>query len=408
MKKNDIKPGRRKFLSNTFLGLTAFGFSGISNTRFKWEKAISDLNPSKSKIIYRKLGKTDIEMPIVSMGVMNAFFPELIKKSYEIGMRHFDTAANYGDGSSEEGLGEAIKDLNARNNVIISTKAMYGTLRRGLTQNEMKDRFLEIFDGSLKRLQTNYVDILYLHDCTTGEDVKNPGIIEAFEILKKEKKIRYAGVSTHRGSTDVINEVIKFGYHNVIEVALNFTYADYNELIESIKTAYQNGIGIVAMKTQGGGRWWVEINPKKWDIKDINQTAALKWVLKNESITTAIPGYTNYDQMNENFSVAFDLEYTPAEKEFLVKQKALLGMNFCRQCEQCLHTCPKGVHIPTLMRTHMYAAQYCNFFQARNVYNELPDGKNLISCQSCDSCIAKCPRSFNIADRIKELKLIYS
>jgi uncharacterized protein len=407
LKNNNITSSRREFLSSAILGLTSAGVLDLSDKIGLNKEKQKNIFEPKKKTIYRKLGKTDIKIPIVSMGVMNAFVVELVQKSYESGIRLFDTAANYGNGKSEEALGEAIKQLGVRNKVIIATKGLYGNLRRGLDSKQLKERFLDIFNGSLKRLQMKYVDILYLHDCTKAEDVNNQGILEAFTLLKKQKKIRYAGVTSHQGTPQVLDEVCKLGFHDVVEIAFNFTLADYKDLHEAIKKTYEKGIGIVAMKTQGGGQWWREIRPNEWDIKDINQTAALKWVLNNKYITTAIPGFTNYDQLSENFSVASDLEYTDKEKEFLSNRKIDLGMTFCRQCSYCVNTCPYGVDIPSLMRTHMYAAQYNNFYQARDTFMGIPRDQSLIICNNCQTCNAKCKTSMDIAGRIEELKLIY-
>ena len=135
--------------------------------------------------------------------------------------------------------------------------------------------------------------------------------------------------------------------------------------------------------------------------------AALKWVLRNESITTAIPGYTTYEHMQENFSVAHDLEYSDEEKKLLSDNEVTVGMGFCRQCEVCMDSCPKKVEIPTLMRTHMYAAQYSNFHHARATLDEIPADNGLSACASCARCGARCAHSVDIPGRIEELKLLY-
>jgi uncharacterized protein len=395
---------RREFITRSVTGIGSLGLINLINNPV----IAANLQEKTDKIIYRKLGKTDIEIPVVSMGVMNAFFPELIKKSYEVGMRLFDTAANYGDGKSETGLAKAIKELNVRKNVIIATKALYADLRRGLNQKQTKERFLEIFKGSLKRLEMKYVDILYLHDCNNADDVNNPGVLEAMKQLKKEKKIRYAGISSHRGTPEVLNAAVKLGFHDVAEISYNFAYAGFTELNDAIKKAGESGIGLIAMKTQGGGGWWRDMNKYQKIKGELNQTAALKWVLNNKYITSAIPGYTNYDQLNENFSVASNLEYNDEEKSFLEKQKPDMGMNFCRQCSVCVSSCPHKSDIPTLMRTHMYAAQYRNFYHAKATLNGIPSEYGLNACKQCSECSAKCPNSFDISGRINELKTIYA
>jgi predicted aldo/keto reductase-like oxidoreductase len=165
------------------------------------------------------------------------------------------------------------------------------------------------------------------------------------------------------------------------------------------------------MKTLCAQYWYREHVPSdklSYYKGKIMHTAVLKWALRNDFIATAIPGYTTFQQMEEDFSVAYDLEYTPEEKRFLKDRVVKLSLGYCRQCQQCLSTCPKGVDIPTLMRTHMYAACYTNFYQARDTLDEIPRGIGLDACASCETCRANCVNSVDIPRRIDELKVIYA
>ncbi|GAI95080.1 unnamed protein product, partial [marine sediment metagenome] len=122
---------------------------------------------------YRTLGKTGIRLPIVNMGIMNSFNSELIKSSYDIGVRHFDTAHLYQFGQSEEMLGNAIKELNVRNKVIIGTKVAIPHYRQKTTFEKAKETFISMTEKSLERLKTDYVDILYIHDVTNTEELNS-------------------------------------------------------------------------------------------------------------------------------------------------------------------------------------------------------------------------------------------
>ena len=127
-------------------------------------------------------------------------------------------------------------------------------------------------------------------------------------------------------------------------------------------------------------------------------------MLKHDFITTAIPGYTNYQQMEEDFSVAYDLDYILEEKKFLQDRNVMLALKgYCQQCSRCVPTCPYGVDIPTLMRIHMYALCYSNLSLARDTLNEIPNGKGLERCISCNQCEASCANRVDIANRIDEL-----
>jgi predicted aldo/keto reductase-like oxidoreductase len=186
------------------------------------------------------------------------------------------------------------------------------------------------------------------------------------------------------------------------------TMADYGELKTSIEKAAAKGVGIIAMKTQVGGRRFpLPDGVTDYDSTTINQ-AALKWVMRNENITTAIPGYTTFEHMREDFDIAYNLEFNEKEKCLLGDCKLKVGMGYCRQCDLCLGDCPAGVDVPTLMRTHMYAAQYANFHHARVTLDEIESGRGLEVCSGCGKCIVSCPHSVDVAANIEELKLIYA
>jgi predicted aldo/keto reductase-like oxidoreductase len=82
-------------------------------------------------------------------------------------------------------------------------------------------------------------------------------------------------------------------------------------------------------------------------------------------------------------------------------------MAYCQQCSQCVPTCPRGVDIPTLMRTHMYAARYGNFLHARATLDEIGGSARLASCGDCSECGARCSNYVRIAENIRDLKSMY-
>jgi predicted aldo/keto reductase-like oxidoreductase len=394
---------RREFLSRTSVGLASVGLAGMATGKAHAEPAAQ----SGDQVIYRTLGKTGIRVPIVSMGVMNANNPELIPRSYEIGVRLFDTAMGYQGGRNEEMVGAGIEKLGVRDDVVIVTKIPNPA--RGsrdepaphLSDAEIKQKYVENAEACLKRLKTDYVDALLFHNNSTAEDVNNPGVMEALAQLKKEGKAKFIGISTHRGQDVVLNEMARMNFYDVVVVAVNFTMADNTALFEALDNAHSKGIGLIAMKTQGGGR-------NRKDLGPINETAAMKYILRNEKITTAIPGYTNFEHMEQDFSVAYSLDLTPEEKSWLSDKKIQMTAGFCQQCESCIGNCPNGVDIPTLMRTHMYAAQYANFYQARATLDEIPDDIGLSACASCTECNARCANSVDIPHAIGELKTMYA
>jgi predicted aldo/keto reductase-like oxidoreductase len=226
--------------------------------------------------------------------------------------------------------------------------------------------------------------------------------------MKKEGKAKYLGISTHADMANVINATVEAGIYDVIVTSFNFTMATDTAMVTAVDNAAKKGLGIVAMKVLAGGARFPNPDTLRNYSGQVINSAALKWVLHNENIATTIPGIDNFDHLRANFALASDIEYTDEESRFLSDNNLTLGMEFCRQCKKCLASCPHKVDIPNLMRTHMYAAQYGNFEQARHTLDEIPRAQSLQNCTSCESCVAKCANSVNIGRKIDELKLIYA
>jgi uncharacterized protein len=415
--KNFYSWNRRDFLTRVTSALAASPLLGSFNFLFGQSVKTVPAAPQaegSAKPIYRTLGKTGISLPIVSMGVMNADVPGLIPRSYELGIRHFDTAAHYQQGRNEDMVGRMIKEMGVRDKVIISTKVLPpGWSRdRGQAQTqtystaEVKAHFYEVFEGSLKRLQMRYVDILYNHGADSEAEIHSEGTLEAMTALKKEGKVRFLAVSSHQPEM-ALKEAMKVGVYDVVLVPINYTMAQDEGLMKTIDEAAKKGIGLVAMKTQAGGA--KRPDPKLGKpLTPASQTALLKWVLNHDTITTAIPGYTTYEQLEQNFSVASNLTYSAEEREFLSDKNVAANAQFCVQCGKCRPDCPLGVDIPQLMRSHMYAVQYSNHSLAAETMAAIASGKGLAACDGCESCRVTCRNSVDIAAKIEHLKALSS
>jgi len=411
MKKIGKKFNRREFMKTSTLGAASLGLWGRPRNASSQPPFAPEPQGSQKTVIQRELGRTGIRIPVVNMGVMNAFNGELVKKSYDIGVRYFDTAAWYMRGFNEEMVGRALKELGVRNDVVIGTKVYFPHPQRNLSDTELRDKFLEIANQSLIRLQTDHVDILFLHEVRTLPYLNRPGIMEALSKLKQEGKTRAIGFSTHTHMNELIGEATKGGFYDVVETAFNYAMKDDRTYTATLKKAAEKGIGLIAMKTQCTQYWYREFVPHEgasYYEGKILHTAVLKWVLRHPFITTAIPGYTTFQQMEEDFSVAHGLSYTPEEAQFLSDRGVIDKLAYCRQCHRCVDSCPREVQIPSLMRAHLYATCYPNVAQARDALAEPPTAKGIDACRTCRDCLAVCRNGIDIARRIDELRLMFA
>ncbi len=401
-----MKYSRREFISSTLGCMAAMGIGGGKKIPKGHPSAPTQGTTLKDGVLHRELGKTGVILPIVGMGVMNARDPALVRKAYETGMRHFDTAFNYGQGRNEEMIGQVVRDMGVRDRVVIATKVLVPELRRGLGAAELEQKFVRAVETSLHFLKMDMVDIIYVHDVHSVEDVALPGVQEAIARLKKDGKVRFGGFTTHRNMADCLDEAVKVGFYDVVLTSYNVSLADDQRLLEALRNAHAKGIGLVAMKTQCNQYWYQQNLPEDqrgYYQGDKLNSAFLKWVMQHPFIATSVPGVTTYQHIEDDFSVARNLAYTPEEAKFLKDRSIQASLGVCRQCGQCLSTCPKKADIPALMRSHMYSFCYHNREQAAETLKSLPRGRGIGACSSCKTCRARCSYSLDLSGRIADL-----
>ncbi|MGD8537345.1 MAG: aldo/keto reductase [Candidatus Aminicenantes bacterium] len=396
--KDTKRIGRRSFIK---AGASSLVGAAVLPSYLKGENGgASPGTGNKENFIYRKLGKTGLEMPIVSMGVMNADNPNLVAAALDAGIVHLDTAWGYQRGKNEEMIGGVIKDRD-RNSFVIGTKIPYPKDRQtGMFLPETSvESFQRKFDVSLKRLGLDYVDILYIHNISLKEVVFCEPALKFLEKAKKEGKTRFGGFSTHKNEHKVIEAAIESKAYDVILTAYNFKQNNRAELQKAIAKAADIGMGIVAMKTQAGVYW------DKEKQQPINMKAALKWALQDKNVHTSIPGMTTFDQLEADISVMEDLTLTPEEmKDLRLGESEALGGLYCQQCDECRRQCSKDVDIPAFMRSYMYAYGYRNTGLAQETLREVD--VSAIPCSDCMSCGVHCAMGFDVRGKILDIARI--
>jgi len=374
---------RRDFIRlSATVGASAFVLPGGATSAVS---AISGVE--ENKIPIRALGKTGIMLPILSMGVMRADIPGLLKASYNSGIIHFDTAHGYQNGKNEEMVGTFF-DGKPRDTYCIATKVKFNYPLSDNFEEDLNEK-LEL---SLKRLKMDYVDIFYAHAYDTIDPIRDPRVIAALKKIKSEGKARHIGFSTHaHGRPEQLDAAIEAGIYEVILTSYNFKLDNLKETDEAIERAAKAGIGIIAMKTMTGGT--EDANGKK----KIDAKACLKWAWQNKHITTAIPGYVNYDELDECLSAAGNTVLTQDEEKYLAELTDA-EMLYCQRCEACKSQCVNNLPIPDIMRAYMYAYGYKQANLSKDVLMDLTVADN--ACSGCGTCKVVCPSGFNIPQKI--------
>ncbi len=376
------------------------GAAGAAGLMVMAPVAAAGIAQDDKKIIYRTLGRTGLKVPVVSLGVMRADNPGLVKSCFEKGITFFDTANGYQNGRNEEMLGTVLKDY-PRDSYIIATKVKpTGIDRDGKPTSETSISDFEAkFKTSLERLQMSYVDILYIHDVSTAELVNYEPLLASVKKLKKEGKCRFIGISTHKNEPLVIEEMIKNGSYDVVLTSYNFKQEHREPLGEAIKKASDAGLGVVAMKTLAGGFLDRE------RTQPVNTSAAIKWALANPGIHTTIPGMTTLEQLDKNLPVLANITMSEQEKKDITIATAETGL-YCNACSQCLPMCPKNLPVPEMMRAYMYAYGYGSPVMASDLLHEIGVGSD--PCSGCTSCSVICKNNFKVKERIADISRVVS
>ncbi len=379
---------RRRFLRSTAIGTAG---ALVVNTNSQAEK-----QGKSNAVIYRRLGKTDIKLPIVSMGVMRSDNPNLVKAALNSGIKHIDTAHVYQGGQNEVMLGKLLKDFD-RDSFVISTKVKGDGMEPEtgqFTSATSPEAFMEKFNTSLDRLQMEYVDILYLHSLSTKESVMFEPLMKVLEQIRKEGRARYVGVSTHSNEPEVIKAVAESGFYDVVLTAVNYLMDHYPKVKQAIAQAAEAGVGVVAMKTMAGGF----IDRER--TKPVNAKAALKFVMTDENVHTSIPGFTSFSELDETLAVMSELKMTEEEMQILDMNKSQGGL-YCDGCISCQGQCRKKLPVPDIMRSYMYAYGYNQKKDAQHLLNTLniPDNP----CTDCSDCQINCIKRFDVPGKINDI-----
>lgn len=398
-----MKKDRRAFLKSSLAGIAATALTSCTNTKeknFNKEPQKEQEQPKKKyPIITRTLGRTGIEIPIISMGAC-AVDKAVYSAALDTGIRHIDTDYQYGRGRHETLVGKVIKG-RPRDSIVVVTKVNVAqNPLTGLFRKETEgDAILRAFEKSMKRLGVDYLDILYLHSVSHSADVTYGPILETLQRLKRESRTRFLGISIHGYEPEIIKTVVDCGAYDVIMTSYNFKQRHAAQVKKAIAYAADAGLGIVAMKTQAGAFL------DRARTKPVNHKAAIKWVLSDTNVHTAVPGFNNFQEMEMFLSVMGDLKLTPQEEADLASAKLQAGL-YCQQCGQCLPHCPHGIRIPSYMRAYMYAYGYRDPGKAKETIAGVPP--KALPCSDCVACRVSCAMGFDIKDRILDVARVRS
>jgi len=411
-KEKHNKVNRRNFLQ-------IMGAAGLGSV-FASAKANADSNVTrkdqKSKLPQvprRKLGKTGIEVPCLSLGLMYNLLDNqiLLRKSLQWAVNYWDTSNNYAGGNSERGIGKFFSNNpDARKNVFLVSKAS-GARTVADVENRLQTSF--------RRMKTDYIDMYFgvhalEHPSQLTDELKQ-WVINA----KKKKQIRFFGFSTHKNMAQNLSAAAKLDWIDAIMTSYNFRVMQDPQMAPAIEACHKAGIGLIAMKTQGKPVWEIKTEADKWVLTEAEKKltahllkrgfteaqANIKIVLDDERFASVCVGMINIAHLVENVAVTFDkTKLTQADISIFKEYAQVTCSGYCAGCANiCKSALPQTPYISDIMRYLMYYNSYGDQDRARKLFAQIPRKvRNKLLSTDYSAAEARCPQRMPIGKVIAE------
>jgi predicted aldo/keto reductase-like oxidoreductase len=320
-------------------------------------------------MIYRRFGRTELQMPVISTGGMryqdgwkdkplsevdsdkHANLEATIRRSIDLGINHIETARGYG--VSERQLGIVLPKL-PRDEIIVQTK---------IAPNDDPAEFTKQFHESLERLQLDYVDLLGLHGLNNAEtidqSVRDGGCLEAARKLQKQGKVRHVGFSTHAPLAQLMRAIETDVEGGFDYVNLHYYYIfQRNEPAIAEATRRDMGVFIISPSDKGGKLY--EPSPEFAELTKPLHPIVFNdlWCLRDERIHTLSLGAarpSDYDlhiEAVEKFDRADELVPPIVEKLQAAMREAIGHADpevFSWQGVPEYTEAPEGLNLPIML-----------------------------------------------------------
>jgi uncharacterized protein len=413
MTEHDSSVSRRGFIKGAslagiggVLGLGGAAFAAAEIEKQAKEAATTGAAvsvPAGAKIPTRKFGKTGVDVSMLSMGGMYPIPNNqiMLKKALDWGLTYWDTADCYEGGKSEEGIGMYFEKFpEDRKKVFLVTKSDKRDVA-GMS---------ELLARSLDRMKTDHIDLYFIHGMSKISELNDETKAWA-EKMKKEGKIRFFGFSTHSNMEDLLLEASKMGWIDGIMLTYNVHKMVEDKMKKAIEACVKAGIGLTAMKTQGGGpvktdnEAEVKLAGPFLDKGLTPQQVKLLAVWQNPVIASICSQMPNLTIMSANVAAAVgDKKLTAADWSLLRSYASATASSYCAGCSSICESAVGGAcRIQDVMRYMMYRNGYGETHDAREKFAKLPaDMRAAMAGMDFSSAEKACPRNLPIGDIMRE------
>ena len=408
MDKEDKGMSRRTLLKG--LGIGGIGSLILSKERLGFGADAGTGETSEAPVVpTRPFGKSGVRVSALSLGGMFDIPNNqlLLRQALKWGVTYWDTADCYGGGRSEEGIGKFFsKSPDVRKDVFLVTKS----------DRRDPEGMTELLERSLQRMKTDYVDCYFIHGLSDiGEiDQKTQRWVEK---EKSDGRIRLFGFSTHRNMERCMVDAARLGWIDGIMMSYNFRLMHNKDMKAAVKACVNAGIGLTAMKTQGGGSVRTESESElvlagrfiKAGYTD--KQAKLKAVWENPHIASICSQMPSLTVLMSNVTAATDKkELSYEEKRVLHRYARETASSYCAGCaERCETVMDGAVPIGDVMRSLMYCRSYGEYERGKRLFNHLAGvGPDRLKQMDFSPAEARCPQRLKIGRLMQEAAALFA
>ena len=379
---------RREFLATA--GAAAVGSTFLPRFLMAEEEAVEAMINAGGMPL-SKLGKTGEKVSALGFGGGGtvAKAPRLLPSAIQKGVTYIDTAEGYDNGNSEREIGKYLATVDTRKDLFIVTK----------TGDHDPAKLEEHLDGSLERLQTDYVDVLYLHNLGDPERLDGE-MMAAAEALKKSGKTRLFGLSSHHEQMiPVLGKAAEVGFIDMLMMKYNFRDYGDADLNAALDKCHEAEVGLVAMKTGAGAVPDFAEFEKEGLSK---QVVSLKATLADPRIAVVVSKMANMEQVTQNSTAAKEQKLSRAEWELLERYAQATNHLYCRGCQSVCGPACGGIAVADILRYKMYHDGYGEVAEARELYAALPAERKAIAGVDFAKAERACPQGIAIASALAD------
>jgi len=328
----------------------------------------------------------------------------MLKAAYDAGVNYFDTAMFYCHFKSQAALGKAVK-LMDREKVMVATKLP-------LSEVNCTADFRRMVEHQLGLLDMDYIDFYHFHGINKGgfdEKIMGFGLKKEVQKAIDEGLIKHISFSFHGDKDDVPYVVDTFEMFSSALLQYNLLDRSHEKNIDYLAS---KGIGVTVMGPIAGGRLSVPsvLAEKLLGTNMSTPELALRFVLGNKNVSSAVSGMENMDMLTGNLKVAnMEVPMTPDDFDkaaLMMEELKKLSDLYCTGCNYCM-PCPKEIDIPHIFNAYTYHNVYGLSANAKKMW-EAKKGAPLSECTGCGVCNEKCPQQIKVAEKLQEVAGVLS